>query len=750
LRESTRHNDEAIRRYQALLKQFPDFPRAHAARYGLGLAHFRKGEQELASKTLEAIPAADRVGDLVGVHYDLAGIYLRQLPTRADDAVSAGKLEEKLKSASEMLESFLAAAPENPLASDALLKLGYCQHRIGGLLANPEEKQKALANARAALEKIQQKNREHPAFAAATLERAKVMVSQKDVDGGIRELQRFVAEEPLKKSPLAPMALVQLASLLRSRNRAAEAVTVLAECRKNYEAALAGDPERAGWAVRLPFHHAQALRETGKFAEAQQLFEQAARSERPEGWEAGLRAELARREAGSLKLADAARQLKQPGLKPEQTASLEKLQSEGLEMLRQAALQLASREKTLRDRKVDQEELQRELVQTRVRMLYESAWTWRMVADQELDAARRKREKERVEKRREELARMLPAGQPPPAVPVPEITVQELPVQPAEEQSKARYEEMIQALPEQPLTMEARFELAEMLSRRNRHDEAVKLLQTTLEGEKEPSPELAEKIRLRLASCLLERGAARKLASAKPGPGVAEQARKDIEAALEQLQPITANEKSVLLGQALYREGECQLHLDQLDEAIKKLSRFRDQQPLQNLPGISDRALLRLGWALGEKAQWEASRVAYETLLQRFPASPWRHEARYGVAWSLQKQGRLDEAINQYAQVTSAVANEMGARAQLNIGQCRLAQKRYNEASTALLVVPFTYDYPELNALALVEAARSLLEDKQKDQAVRLLRRVLRDHAGSAQADAARKKLLELGEGVEG
>ena len=89
------------------------------------------------------------------------------------------------------------------------------------------------------------------------------------------------------------------------------------------------------------------------------------------------------------------------------------------------------------------------------------------------------------------------------------------------------------------------------------------------------------------------------------------------------------------------------------------------------------------------------------------------HEARYGIGWAQQNQGQYDEAVNAYNQVTDAVATELAAQAQLNIGLCRLAQKRYADAATALLVVPFTYDYPELSALALLEAARAL----QREQA---------------------------------
>ena len=44
------------------------------------------------------------------------------------------------------------------------------------------------------------------------------------------------------------------------------------------------------------------------------------------------------------------------------------------------------------------------------------------------------------------------------------------------------------------------------------------------------------------------------------------------------------------------------------------------------------------------------------------------------------------------------------------------------------------------------KAARAFSESKQTAQAVRLLRRVVRDHAGTAHAEAARRRLVELGE----
>jgi TolA-binding protein len=122
-------------------------------------------------------------------------------------------------------------------------------------------------------------------------------------------------------------------------------------------------------------------------------------------------------------------------------------------------------------------------------------------------------------------------------------------------------------------------------------------------------------------------------------------------------------------------------------------------------------------------------------------------EGRYGIGWAHQNAGRYDDAVNAYNQVVSATATELGARAQLNIGLCRLAQKRYADATTAFLVVPYTYDYPHLSALALLEAARAFAENNQKDQAVKLLERLIKDHPDTEPAEAAKKRLEELKKG---
>ena len=305
---------------------------------------------------------------------------------------------------------------------------------------------------------------------------------------------------------------------------------------------------------------------------------------------------------------------------------------------------------------------------------------------------------------------------------MPEVPLTLVPLQPAEKEARKHYEALIEASGDLPLNADARFELAELLSERGEHDAAIKLLREALD--KEPTPELTDKVRLRLGDCLLRKG--------------------DTKAALAQFEPLAANKKSAQSAQAQYRAGESFLHQGDWAEASKRFAVFRDKDRYQNLPGLTDRALLRLGYALAQGKQWDTSRKAYELVVERFGNGRWVHEARYGIGWAYQNKSQYDNAVNAYTQVVNHVATELAARAQLNIGLCRLAQKRYPEATSALLVVPFTYDYPHLSALALVEAARAFVANKQPEQAIKLLERVVREHPDTESAEVARKRLEEL------
>ncbi len=439
--------------------------------------------------------------------------------------------------------------------------------------------------------------------------------------------------------------------------------------------------------------------------------------DRPEAADAALRYGQCLKDDGQQTIADAAKKLATPNLKPDEIAAAQQKMNDGVKDLRDAVQYLGAQAEQLKQKQPASE--------ARARMYYEAAWACRALADLEVQAARDKVRQEWWQKSKDDIAKKTPPGQQPPAVPPPDVPLSAVPLQPSETQARVEYQSLIAAFPDLAINADARFELAELESERGEHDAAIKQLEEALD--KEPPPELTDKIRVRLGAALLAKGDAKK--------------------ALAQLTPIANNPKSAMCPQATYRAAECQIRLGKTEEAVKLLALFRDKGEFQNLPGLTDRALLRLGYALAQVKQWDQSRQAYEQVYNRFGNGPWASEARYGAGWALQSQGRYDEAVNLYTQVAAATATELGAKAQLNIGQCRLAQKRYPEATTALLVVPFTYDYPDLSALALMEAARGFSENNQTDQAVRLLERVIRDHPTTAQAEAAKKRLAELKKG---
>lgn len=716
--EMTRLNDEALKRYQVVVDKYPEYQHANLARFGVAMAHYRKGDLEKARPALEAIPPAERNGDLALVSYYLADLLIRTAPAKADDAVAAGKLEEQLKAAVEQLDSFAGAAPNGAETADALLKLGYCHQRLAGLMAMQPDKDKALGSARAAYEALMQRFTKGPEYPIAIFERAKVLALARDPNGAMNELRRFL-NDPLKAAPVAPMACLHLATLLRADNKPADAAAALDQCRKEHEAKLAADPTRAPWAHLLRYHHGVALREAGKRPEARTVLEQVVQqaADRPEGAESALRAGQCLKEEAQMKVAEGQKKLGTPGLKPEDQAAAQRLIDQGAADLRAAAQYLANQAETIRQKQPNHE--------ARARILYEAAWAAREVAALEIEAAREKLRQELWQKQKDELAKKTPAGRQPPHVPLPEVTLKMVPPQPAEALARGHYQALITAFPDVAVNADARFELAELHSERGEHDAAIKLLKEALD--KEPGAELTDRIRVRLGAALLAKG--------------------DAKAAIAQLSPVAGNPKSALAAQATYRAGEASLQMNDPGEAVKRLALFRDKGEFQNLPGLTDRALLRLGHALGLLKQWEPSRQAYEQVVSRFGNGAWANDARYGMAWALQNMERFDDAVNWYSQAAANVATELGARAQMNIGLCRLAQKRYPEASTALLVVPFTYDYPHLSALSLVEAARAFSENKQDEQAIRLLERVLRDHPDTEQAEAARKRLAQLKKG---
>jgi TolA-binding protein len=687
---------ETIKRTQAVIDKYPEYPKILLARHALGLTYYRLNELDKAVKAWNDIPGPERSGELAIVNLMIADCILRQTPTVvADDALAVGKLEEQVKTAAELLEAFIGANPKDANTPDALLKLGLCHQRLASILAQPPEKLKAIVAARAVYDRLTRDFGEHPLKPNAYHERAKVIAMQGDIGGAINDLRRF-QRDPYRTAKVAPMATITLATLLRATGNPAEAADLLQKVRDQHEKEMTADPQRAAWVSLVKFHQGVALREAGKLAEAKALLQSvvAHTPNRPEAVEAMLRIGQCMKDEGLQKIDQA----RKSGKKPEEAAPI---YAEGYKMVQDATTYLEGHSNSTKNLEGMQE--------VRARMLYEAAWGSRIVADPQVRDARKAAVAEMVKKLGAGAAKLPP----------PEVPLDKIPLQPAEKHARGLYKSLIDQFGDVPLAVDARLELAELLAQRSEYDAAQSLLSEALD--KEPNVDLTEKIRLRL--------------------GTIHAAKGNLKGALAQFEAVAANPKSSLHGWAQYRAAEVYLQNKEYGEAVKRLVMFRDNGKYQNIPELTDRALLRLGHAYAHVKAWTESIQVLERMVGQFGGSPWVDEARYGIGWARQQQNDWDGAANWYGQVVGRSATELAARSQYQIGVCRMRQKRFKDAANAFMVVPTTYDYPELSAAALLEAAEAYRESDQRDQARRLWERVTREYAGTPFAELAKERL---------
>jgi TolA-binding protein len=467
--------------------------------------------------------------------------------------------------------------------------------------------------------------------------------------------------------------------------------------------------------------NAPASAVAAKLAEARAIFEAITQQQfaaRAEAANASWRAGQCRREESLVTLTAARAVPFKPGVKPEEIAAATKSIEDSLAALRQAA---ASLKTEAAKRAVPADKGAQASPESCARMLYEAAWCCRVLADAEIEVARQKLQTQALEKVTANLKKAAP-DQAPPLLTPPDLPLSAVPVQPGEKAAQDCYNALIAAAPRSALAPRARLELAELLSQRDQNDKALELLASALEDT--PPADLVERIHVRIAACLLAKG--------------------DAKTALARTQQVLKNQASPVAPEARYLEGEAHILNKDWANAITQLVFFRDQGPYQNIPGVSDRALLRLGYAFAQAKRWDESRQAYDALCGRFNQSPLFGEARFGIGWAWQNQNQHDNACNAYAEVTRRTAAEVAARAQLQIGLCRLAQKRFPDAAKELLAVPFTYGYPEHSAAALCEAGQAYLEQKKPDESRKVWDDVVKNYPGSQWAETARQRLAAL------
>lgn len=700
--------DETIGKFKEVADKFPEFERANHARLGAAVCLSQLNKLDDAAKLLEAIPGPDRSGELALAAYLLGDILLRQTPLKVgDDALEENKAREKLTAAAAMFDSFIGGNAKAPEAPAALLKLGYCHKRLGATLADPNERNQTLQLARTAFEKLGKDYPKDPLVGTATLELAKVKALQGDRGGAMNDLRSVFTNEATKNTPSAPLAALHLATMLRQEGKPADAAKVMEDARKQYEGTLAADKERADWVPLLKYHHGVALLEAQKPADARKLLDEAAQAakDKPVGAEAALRSGHAKQAEATKTIQTGGDLRSKAGNDPNKKAAADQLYQQG----RNAAFEAAE----AWVRRADELKQPLPSEPARGRMYYEAAWAFRELANEEKYLA--------MEEAKKAAHAKLPPNSPWPTLPRTAV-----PLTRCEQRAIDAYRKLIADFADTALSVDARLELAELLAERDAHAEVVKLLKDALDQEpadRPVPPDTTERIRLRLGGSLF--------------------AVKEFAAAAKQFDTVTGNEKSPHRTQAMYRAGESHAAAGDHAKAVERLLPFRDKGEWHNVGGVSDRAVLRLGHAQIAADQPDEAKATFEAHLARYgQGNPLAAEVRYGLGLIQQAKGQHDEAVKAFEAVIASTQTEVAAKAQLQIGQCRIAQKKYADAVSSFLLVPYTYDYPDITSAALLEAARAFELDGKPTDAEKLLNKVIKDTPAESDWHKAAKDRL--------
>ncbi len=286
--------------------------------------------------------------------------------------------------------------------------------------------------------------------------------------------------------------------------------------------------------------------------------------------------------------------------------------------------------------------------------------------------------------------------------------------------ASATYRAMLGDQREHSLDLFARVELAELEAGAGGHDAAVALLEPIAERADLPG-DLGERSGYRLGACLYELGRD-------------EAAARAFEAFLK------SHAKSSLAPSARLLAGEAHFRRGQHRQAAAHLARAAESEEAR----LRAPALLRLGEAHAALQAWKESEQAFSRFLREFPESEVWFQARFGLGFAMENQGRFDEAITSYRTVIEKHEGPTAARSQFQIGECLYAQKKYDEAARELLKVDILYAYPEWSAAALYEAGRCFEAMAQVGQARQQFEAVRDQHAGTRWAELATARLAAL------
>ncbi|MDI9446553.1 MAG: tetratricopeptide repeat protein, partial [Planctomycetota bacterium] len=155
-------------------------------------------------------------------------------------------------------------------------------------------------------------------------------------------------------------------------------------------------------------------------------------------------------------------------------------------------------------------------------------------------------------------------------------------------------------------------------------------------------------------------------------------------------------------------------------------------------------ARLRVAQLHAEANRWDEADEQATAIAGEFPGFSEQHEVDYVLGRCLAARARLNEAREAYQRVIDSPAGqrtETAAKAQLMIAETYFHQKDYAQAFRGYMQVEIFYDYPELQAAALLQAGKCRQLAGQPGEARQLYQQVLNQYPQTLAAAEAGLRL---------
>ena len=148
---------------------------------------------------------------------------------------------------------------------------------------------------------------------------------------------------------------------------------------------------------------------------------------------------------------------------------------------------------------------------------------------------------------------------------------------------------------------------------------------------------------------------------------------------------------------------------------------------------------MRLAETQALSGQHAEAKTTYTAFLENFPDSRWTRNARFGLAFAMENGGESETAI------ADKKIDLWTVRSRFQIGECHFNLQQYEKAVAEFVNVEISYTkYPAWQAKSVLEIARILIAQDQKDLATERLKEVIQRYPKETAATVAQQYLDEL------